>query len=137
MSKSPPENEKPGITARALNGSEINSNYNRRIAKKRPQHKRLLEEHLTVDQTRKTEDALGKLLLPFLMVNTRGFRVPSFLLLRDIELEREKDGRVRVCLCDICDALWNALEEQDETAKAASVSASPVVRVEWDKKEGQ
>ena len=71
------------------------------------------------------------------MVNTRGLRVPAFLLLRDIEIEREKDGRLRVCLCDFCDALWDVLKEQDETAKAASVSASPVVRVEWDKKEGQ
>jgi hypothetical protein len=71
------------------------------------------------------------------MVNTRGLRVPAFLLLRDIEIEREKDGRLRVCLCDICDALWDVLEEQDEAAKAASVSASPAVPVEWDKKEGQ
>ena len=62
---------------------------------------------------------------------------PRYLLLRNIKIDRDKDGRVRLDIVDIKDALWDALEEQNKRAKGTSIPATPVVSVEWAKEEGR
>jgi hypothetical protein len=61
MRKPRPENERPGVTAQARNGSANNPNSGIRIGKKRRQHKRFCEEHLTPDRLSEADEAIERL----------------------------------------------------------------------------
>jgi hypothetical protein len=82
------------------------------LAKKRNRGKRMFPEHLTSDQVRKAEDSIYRMLKPFLYDGPGS----HYLMLRAIEIDRERDGSVRVETADIFDALWDVLEDQKENA---------------------
>jgi hypothetical protein len=49
--------------------------------------------------------------------------VRDYLLLRDIELDRDREGRVLLDIYHLRDALWDALEDQEEREKEKARAA--------------
>jgi hypothetical protein len=103
----------PGVGApKAAEANTVNTG---RLAKKRRQHKLFSKELLTGDKLWEADCAIELLLRPFLYEG-RHF-APDYLLLRNIEIDRDRDGRVKLDIVDIKDALWDALADQNERAK--------------------
>ena len=72
----------------------------------------MFPEHLTSDQVRKAEDSIYRMLKPFLDDGPGS----QYLLFRNIEIDRERSGSVRVEIVALFDALWDVLKDQEENA---------------------